>query len=100
MAIGEPPLLVGATQDTSTPVLVAAATTLVGAPGTVAVGVTGLGVTVVVAAEGADGPVPLVAVTVNVYETPLVKPVTVELRAVLGLVRPPHREQAGLGVIV
>ena len=47
------------------------AVTVVGAPGTVR------GVTAVLAVDGALVPAALVAVTVNVYAVPLVRPVTV-----------------------
>jgi hypothetical protein len=73
--IGAPPVgVVGGTQDTVAPALPATALTLVGAPGTT--DVTGM--------EALDaGPVPtaLVAVTVNVYAVPLVRPVTTALLA-------------------
>ena len=39
-------------------------------------GVMGAGVTMFDAAEGAPGPIELVALTVNVYAVPLVNPVT------------------------
>ncbi len=66
-----PPSEPGAVQVTVAVASPATAATPVGAPGTVA-GVTGF--------EGAEGvPVPtaVVALTVNVYEVPLVRPVTV-----------------------
>ena len=69
--IGLPPLKAGATKATLTCELPIVPTTPVGAPGTVA-GITAL--------DGADaGPVPdaFVAVTVNVYEVPFVRPVTI-----------------------
>ena len=55
-----PPVLAGATKATLAVVLPAVATTLVGAPGTVA------GVTAADAAEATELPTPLVATTVNV----------------------------------
>jgi hypothetical protein len=55
-----PPVLDGATKATLAVVLPAVATTLVGAPGTVA------GVTAADAAEATELPTPLVATTVNV----------------------------------
>jgi len=70
--IADPPFEAGAVQLTVAWALPHVAVTLVGAPGTVA------GVT---AFEVATGPVPtaLVALTVNVYEVPLVRPPTVAL---------------------
>jgi hypothetical protein len=82
-AIGLPPSLAGADQLTVAVVLPASAVTLSGVPGTVA-GVTAL--------EGEDaGPVPiaLVAVTVNVYDVPLTRPLTVQPADVLLQVAPP-----------
>ena len=73
MVMAAPPLDAGAVQDTTDCELAyEVAATPVGAPGTVA-GVAG--------PEGLDGelvPAELVAVTVNVYEVPLVSPVTVQ----------------------
>jgi hypothetical protein len=66
-----PPSLVGAVQVTEAEALPAVADTPVGAPGTFA------GVTAVEAAEAAPVPLALVAVTVNVYGVPLVRPWTV-----------------------
>jgi len=54
-------------------VLPAMAVTAVGAPGTV------LGVTVALAVDATEDPAALVAVTVNLYAVPLVRPVTVTL---------------------
>ena len=68
--IAAPPLLAGAVKETVACALPPVAVTPMGAPGTVA-GVTEF--------DGADaGPVPaeLLAVTVNVYAVPLVRPVT------------------------
>ncbi len=58
--MAEPPSLAGAVHDTQARVLPAVALTLVGAPGTVA------GVTAAEAAEAAEVPIALAAVTVNV----------------------------------
>jgi hypothetical protein len=68
--IGEPPLLAGAMKDTDALASPADATTPVGAVGTVD------GVTALDAEDCAEVPIPLVAVTLNVYESPLVNPVT------------------------
>jgi hypothetical protein len=54
------------------------------------------GVTGPDAAEAALVPIALVAVTVNVYAVPFVKPATVELTP--DVVKPVHAEQAGDGV--
>ena len=73
--IGLPPFEDGAAHETRTASSRDLPRAPVGAPGTVA-GITGV--------DGLDGepvPIPLVAVTVNVYEVPLVRPVTVQLRA-------------------
>ena len=82
-----PPVETGAVQDTTDWALpLEDAVTPVGAPGTVA-GMAG--------AEAADaGPVPaeLVAVTVNVYDEPLVRPGTVQLVAAFEQVKPPGAE--------
>jgi hypothetical protein len=59
-----------------THVLFITAVAPVGAAGTVAVGVTAA-----VAADEAPVPTELVAVTLNVYEVPLVRPVTMQVRA-------------------
>ena len=72
--IARPPFEAGADQLTTADPSAGVATTPVGAPGTVA------GMT---AADGAEaGPVPteFVAVTLNVYDVPLVRPLTVQLR--------------------
>src|SRR5215831_16053642 len=66
-----PPLVAGAVQLTVAWAFPAVAVTAVGAPGTVA------GVTALDAAEAGPVPAALVAVTVNVYAVPLVRPVTV-----------------------
>src|SRR4051794_18625756 len=73
---GVPPVLVGAVQVTVALKSPAAADGLVGAPGALPLGV--------MAFELDDaGPVPmaLIAATVNVYAVPLVRPVTVWVRA-------------------
>ena len=73
--MGRPPFDAGAVQVTAALASPGTATTIVGAPGMVA------GVT---AAEGVDAglaPVALVAVTVKVYESPFVRPETVQLVA-------------------
>ena len=77
-------MLAGAVQDTLALALPAVATTPVGAPETVA------GVTAALAVDAAEVPTILVAVTVNVYEVPLVSPVIVALVApVVVTVLPP-----------
>jgi hypothetical protein len=68
--IAEPPLK-GADQEIIALLSAASPATFVGASGTVA------GVTALLAAEAEPVPIALVAVTVNVYSTPLVSPVTV-----------------------
>ena len=69
--IAEPPLLLGAEKVIVASPLPRTALTLVGAPGTVA------GVTLFEADEADPVPTAFVAVTVNVYAVPLVRPVTV-----------------------
>ena len=66
-----PPLLAGAVKLTVTCALPDIAAPIIGAPGTVA------GVTLFEAAEAAPLPTALVALTVHVTATPLVRPVTV-----------------------
>ena len=90
--IGEPPSLTGAVHDTTADALPGTAVTPVGAPGTAA------GVTAAEAADGGEVPTALVAVTVNVYAVPLVRPNTVELRP--GVVIPVHAGHAGDDAIV
>ena len=69
-----PPVDAGAVHDTTDWALAfEVAATAVGAPGTVA------GVAAAEAAEAGPAPAALVAVTVNVYAVPLVRPVTVQL---------------------
>jgi hypothetical protein len=66
-------LFAGAVHDTTDCVFAAAvALTEVGAPGTAE------GITADVAEDAAEVPRAFVAVTVNVYEVPLVRPVTVQ----------------------
>ena len=67
----DPPSLAGAVHETLACPFPGAATTPVGAPGTV------LGVTAGLATEAADVPAALVAVTVNVYAVPLLRPGTI-----------------------
>jgi hypothetical protein len=87
------PLAAGAVQLTVTvPVLLATPLTAVGAPGGSA------GVSPPVADEAAPVPIPLVAVTVKVYEVPSVSPATVAL--VVVEVTPVHPEHAGEGITV
>jgi hypothetical protein len=82
--IGEPPSLAGGVHDTPTWVFPGTTATAVGAPGTVR------GVTAALATDTADVPAALVAVTVNVYAVPFVRPVTVADRAPVDVaVRPP-----------
>jgi hypothetical protein len=73
--IRDPPVVAGAIHETRAWVLPAMAVTAVGAPGTV------LGVTVALAVDATEDPAALVAVTVNLYAVPLVRPVTVKLDA-------------------
>ncbi len=70
--IAAPPLLTGASHDTTTCPLPFEASILVGASGSVA------GVTVLVAGDELEVPTVLVAVTVNVYAVPLVRPLIVQ----------------------
>lgn len=69
--IALPPFQAGATKLTVAVVLPARAAPIVGASGTVA------GVTLLEGAEGSPTPTAFVAVTVNRYATPFVRPVTV-----------------------
>jgi hypothetical protein len=84
--MAEPPVLTGAVQETATEVLPGTPVTAVGAPGTVA------GVTAADGVESGPVPVPLVAVTVKVYESPLVNPVTVQVVVAVAQVWPPFAE--------
>jgi hypothetical protein len=67
-----PPSEAGAVQDTTAEALPARAEAPVGPPGTVA------GVTAVEGSDAAPVPTALVAVTVKVYDVPLVRPLTVQ----------------------
>ena len=79
-------MLAGGVNVTVALALPAVATPIVGAPGTVA------GVTLFEAADGGPVPIALVAVTVNVYAVPLVRPVTVIGLEVPVAVIPPGEE--------
>src|SRR5947209_20508256 len=68
--MAEPPLDAGAVNVTVACALPAIAVTPVGAPGTV------IGVTAFDGADGGPVPTALVAVTVKVYDVPLLRPVT------------------------
>ena len=81
-----PPVENGADQETSIEESPGVPMTAVGASGTVA------GVTEPEAADDEPVPTTLVAVTVNVYEVPLVRPVTVQLVEVLVQVNEPGDE--------
>jgi hypothetical protein len=70
--IAEPPSLAGAVNATVACALPAVAVPMVGAPGTP------WGVTLFEGAEAAPVPTELVALTVNVYDVPFVRPVTVQ----------------------
>ena len=74
--IAEPPLLAGADHVKATVVLPGVPATAVGALGTVR------GVTAAETVDVAPVPTALVALTRNVYDVPLVKPVTVALAVV------------------
>jgi len=85
-----PPTDVGAVQETSdSPSVFEVAMTFVGAPGTVA------GVAEDDEIEGAPEPLAFFATTMNVYEIPFVRPVTVHEIKMLVQVLPP-----GLAVTV
>ena len=80
----DPPFEAGAVQETGTAALLfEEAVTPVGAPGTVA------GVAEFEAVDAVPVPAALVAVTLNVYEVPLLSPVTVQLRPAVEQVSPP-----------
>ncbi|GAA0937135.1 hypothetical protein GCM10009557_95810 [Virgisporangium ochraceum] len=85
----DPPLLAGGVNATLAEASPRVPVTPVGAPGTAA------GVTLVLAADAAEVPVALVAVTVNVYGVPFVRPVTTHGLAEQDAVSPP-----GLEVVV
>jgi hypothetical protein len=79
------PLAAAAVHDTTDWALAyEVAVTDVGAPGTVFAGTTAFD-----APEEAPVPAALVAVTVKVYEVPLVRPVTVQVVPLVAHVRPP-----------
>ena len=84
---GLPPLDDGAPKATDAWALPAVAVLTLGAPGTVAAGVT-----LFEAAEAGPVPTELVAVTLKVYAVPLVRPVTVIGLAVPVLVMAPGEE--------
>ncbi len=67
-----PPLSAGANQETRADLLPRAAVTSDGGPGTVA------GVTLLDGKEAGPVPTPFVAVTVNVYAVPFLRPFTVQ----------------------
>lgn len=73
LVMADDPVNDGAVKETIADRLAGDATTLVGGPGTL---VTVVGVTAADGADAIDVPIGLVAVTVNVYDVPLVKPVT------------------------
>ena len=73
--IARPPFEAGADQLTRADPSAGVATAPVGAPGTVA------GITGAEAAEAGPVPTTFAAVTLNVYDVPLVRPLTVQLRA-------------------
>ena len=76
-AIALPPMFDGAVQLTLTNVLPLVTAPIVGAPGTAA------GVTLTEEFENEPVPTTLMAATVNVYASPLVRPVTIQVVAVL-----------------
>ena len=85
--IAEPPVEDGAVHDTTDCAFAfAVAETEVGAPGTVA------GTTALEGTEATPVPAAFVAVTVNVYEVPLVRPVTVQLVVAVVQVNEPGDE--------
>ena len=85
--IAEPPVEDGAVHDTTDWAFAfAVADTEVGAPGAVA------GTTAPEAVDGEPVPAAFVAVTVNVYEVPLVRPVTVQLVVAVVQVNEPGDE--------
>jgi len=90
--IAEPPLLTGAVNVIEAWAFPAVAVPIVGAPGTV---VGGAGVTEFEAELGELVPLTFVAVTVNVYAVPLVRPVTE-----IGLVEPVPVKLPGFDVTV
>ena len=84
----------GAVQLTTAEALPAVAVTLVGAPGAMA------GVTALEGALATLVPIAFVAVTVKVYDVPLVRPVTVPVVAVAPVTTTGLSPPAGLAVIV
>jgi hypothetical protein len=85
--IAAPPFEAGAVQPTVAWPLPGLACTAVGAPGAVGAGV---GVTGDEATDAAPVPMPFVAVTVNVYAVPSVKPVTAaDVAPAVFAVKPP-----------
>ena len=84
--IAAPPLETGAVHDTVTCALPDTPATPVGGPGTVA------GTTEADALEAAPVPVVFVAFTVNVYEVPFVRSVTVHEVVAVVQVKPPGEE--------
>jgi hypothetical protein len=86
--IALPPFDAGAVNVTDACALPAVAVPIVGAPGTVA------GVTLLEDADAGPVPTELVAVTVNVYAVPLVKPATVIGLTVPVWVFPPGEDVA------
>jgi len=85
--IAAPPVVVGAFHDTTdTPSALEVAATLVGAPGAVA------GIADADAVEAALKPDAFVAVTVNVYANPLVRPSTAQDVVELVQILPPGLE--------
>jgi hypothetical protein len=86
--IATPPLLVGGPKLTVAIRLPPAAETEVGAPGTVP------GITLFDAADAGPVPAELVAVTVNVYAVPLVRPPTTSGLAGPDAINPPGLEVA------
>lgn len=84
-----PPSLAGAEKETVACALPATALTLCGAPGT-----ENCGVTAPLALEAVPAPTAFVARTVNVYEIPLVSPVTMSGLDVPDAVKPPGLEVA------
>jgi hypothetical protein len=92
----DPPLFDGAVNVTEACAFPAVAVPIVGAPGTVTVA----GVTLFEAADAAPVPTELVAVTINVYAVPLVRPLTVIGLAVAVPVRLPGFDVAVYPVIV
>ena len=85
--IAFPPVDPGAVQLTTDDALAIVPETFVGAPGTVAAGVTDGD-----AAEATEFPAALVATTLNVYEVPLVRLLTVHVVVAVVQVNPPGVE--------